>query len=298
MARRSTFVRPRTVALLSTLALLGLAGLGSSCSDDIDDAVVVASLDDPESEALAHVYTELLEGTGVDAEIRARLGTRSEVVAALRAGEVALYPDASGEGLAFLDGSDDRASASVSATASRFRRRFREQGISVFDPALASRRAVVVVTFETAERTRIFEVSGLVGLGEPLVLAVAPGLRDAYDLPADRVVEVEDGRAALEALAAGDAEAAVVAETEGALAGSDDVVLVDDEDAQPANNIIPVARIEDRSLGEAVYRQLDRLAEELTTADVRELNRRTAIEDEAPSGVARDLLADKGLIPS
>lgn len=290
---------------LASLTLgLVLALVAGACADE-QGPLVVGALDDGTGDVVAELYVALLEANGIDAERSEAPESRPELVAAVESGEVDLYPEYSGDGLDFLAGRQE-AVPEVAPTASALRRLFLRRGVEVFDPGEAQRRLGVAVTFETAERTRIYTVSGLAGLEERVALAVPPGceeaprclpgLRTVYGLEPDDVVEAADPEAALQALHDGEVDAAVVPETEGALGASDDVVLVDDRALQPAQSVIPVVRRGAWEPREEIYRAFDRLSEELTTADVRELDRRVDQEGEDPAEVARDLIEDKGLI--
>lgn len=288
-----------TAALLVASAAVSACGSGSG-------PVVVGSFDTDESVVLAHLYAELLEGNGIDAEVRERMGVRADVLRALEDGEITLYPEYSGDALDFLAGRS-AAVPDVAETASALRRLVERRGSRVFDPSGASRQLAVVVTYDLWDRTGVYSLTGLAELDEPLTLAVPQGCQDdpaclpgferVYGLEPGEIEVIDGGPDdALAALHRGVVDAVVVPTTEGSLAGSLDVVLVDDRAQQPANNVIPVSRDDDDNRRERVYRTLDRLSEELTTADLRELNRRTSVGDEEPSDVAKDLLEDKGLI--
>ena len=67
-----------------------------------DQAITVASFNFPESELLAEIYGQALEGGGFDVEFAARLGPRELVQPALAAGLVELVPEYSGTALQFL----------------------------------------------------------------------------------------------------------------------------------------------------------------------------------------------------
>jgi osmoprotectant transport system substrate-binding protein len=207
---------------------------------------------------------------------------------------VQLVPEYSGDALDALAGGAE-ATPDPAETASALRRLAEARGLSVFDPNRdADAGLAVVVTFATAEDTRIYTVSGLARL-DGVTVGVLEGQRRLQGLDADRVVELTDADAARRALHRGAVTAVVVPATSAGLAGTDDVMLVDDVTDQPANSVIPIANVADQAQRRTIYRILDRLAEELTTADLRELNRRVEIEGESPAAATRDLLEDKGL---
>lgn len=277
--------------LTVTLVLSVLVGCGGS---EGLRPVLVGSLDTAEGEVLANLYAELLKANGIDAEAQPRTGDRATTLRALEAGRVQIVPEYSGDALDALAGRAE-ATPDPAETASALRRLAEARGLSVFDPNRdADAGLAVVVTFGTAEDTRIYTVSGLAHL-QDVSVGVLDGQRRLRGLDAERVVELADDDAALRALHRDDVTAVVVPATGAGLAGTDDVMLVDDATDQPANSVIPIANVPDRSQRRAIYRVLDRLAEELTTADLRELNRRVEIEGESPATATRDLVEDKGL---
>ncbi len=274
-----------------------------ACGDDAGQFVVAAH-DTDEGVALAALYVELLEGNGIDAETGPRRGSTEDLLAALREGEANAYPEYSGAGLDALAGPGS-ARPSVDETASALRQEVEARGAQVFDPSGASAQLVLVTTYETWDRTGVYEVSGLAALDEDVTLAVPPGcgsapgclpgLREEYGLDPAEVVEVDGVADRLSALHRGEVLAAVVPATAGELSGTLDVVLVDDRQQQPAQNVLPVVEDQDDERRERTYRAFDRLSEELTTQDVRELNRRVAGGEDAED-VAKDLLEDKAVV--
>jgi len=277
--------------LTATLVSALFVGCGGSAGSR---PVLVGSLDTAEGEVLANLYAELLEANGIDAEARPRTGDRATTLQALGEGQVQLVPEYSGDALDALAGRAE-ATPDPAETASALRQLARVRGLSVFDPNRdADASLAVVVTFETAEDTRIFTVSGLARL-PGVSIGVLDGQRRLRGLDAERVVELADTEAALVALHRGSITAVVVPATSAGLAGTGDVMLVDDATGQPANSVIPIANLPDDSQRRTIYRIFDQLAEELTTADLRELNRRVEIEGESPAAATRDLVEDKGL---
>lgn len=281
---------------------VALGGLLAGCGDG--GSFVVAVPDSREGAALAALYVALLEGNGIEAETGPRLGSTEDLLDAVVTGEANAYPAYSGVALDALAGAGS-ATPDVDVTASALRREVEARGAQVFDPAVASRPLVLVTTYDTWDRTGVYEVSGLAALEEEVTLAVPPGcgsapaclpgLEEAYGLEPTEVVEIGPVEERLAAVRRGEVLAAVVPATTGELSGTLDVVLVDDRRQQPAQSLVPVVRDEDDERREQAYRAFDRMTEELTTPDLRELLRRVD-EGEEAADVAGDLLADKGLV--
>jgi len=89
------------------------------------------------------------------------------------------------------------------------------------------------------------------------------------------------------ALETGEIDVGMIETTDASLIGQDLVQLEDDRGLQPAENVVPVVRrqVVDR-YGPGLVRLLDAVSAQLTTAELRGLNRQVAVDDQPPSGVA------------
>ena len=73
------------------------------------------------------------------------------------------------------------------------------------------------------------------------------------------------------------------------------VLLEDDLNLQPADNLVPVLRQEIvDAYGQALVDLLDSVSAELTTAELSELNKRFNLDAEDADVLAKDWLADHG----
>ncbi|MBI0383892.1 amino acid ABC transporter substrate-binding protein, partial [Streptomyces albiflaviniger] len=73
------------------------------------------------------------------------------------------------------------------------------------------------------------------------------------------------------------------------------VLLGDDKNLQNADNVLPVVNA--KSAGaQKIADSLNKLTKVLTTADLRELNKKVDAERLKPGDVADDYLRDKGLV--
>jgi osmoprotectant transport system substrate-binding protein len=95
------------------------------------------------------------------------------------------------------------------------------------------------------------------------------------------------------ALSSGDIDVALVFSTQGQLADGL-VVLEEDMELQPAENVLPVIRND--VLNDTVMAALAEVSAVLTTDDLIALNSRVDIDLEDPEDVARSYLEEKGLL--
>src|SRR5699024_2608694 len=83
--------------LVGTLVLSGCAGHDPlKANNQADGTLVIGSADFAESELLMNIYAEALRRTGVDVQTRPRIGAREFYVEAVRAGELAVMPEYTG----------------------------------------------------------------------------------------------------------------------------------------------------------------------------------------------------------
>jgi osmoprotectant transport system substrate-binding protein len=302
-------LRTSVVAILLAMLVLG------SCRADVprqtsaldDRAITVASFNFPESVILGEVYAQALEGGGFEVERQLDLGARELVEPSLERGLVEFVPEYSGSALEFLTGGAGQASPDEGVTHERLTAAFAERGIAVLAPAPAQNRNGFAVTRATAERYGLETISDLgpvagdLAFGgshecpqRPLCLA---GLEETYLLDFGRFTPLDaGGPITVSALRAGTVDVALLFTTDGAIAENDFVLLIDDRGLQPAENVTPVVRAEVvDAYGEELVVLVDSVSEQLTTADLRELNSRVTAGGELPSEVAAAWLAEHGL---
>ena len=94
----------------------------------------------------------------------------------------------------------------------------------------------------------------------------------------------------------GEAELGETSTTDGTLESQGLVVLEDDKQIQPAQNLVPAVSTEFLDANPDVADVLNPLMAALTTEKLTELNGRVAVDREQPEDVARDFLESEGLL--
>jgi osmoprotectant transport system substrate-binding protein len=255
--------------------------------------IVVASFDFAESQLVAEIYAQALEGEGLVVDRQLGLGPRELVVPALRQGFVDVVPEYAGSALAaFAPGSSSDPS-DVHDVVDQLAAAVRPWGLEVLTPSPASNRNELAVTAETAASADLATISDLgrfassMTVGGPPECPVRPhclvGLAEVYGLEFGSFVPLEDAALVRRALLDGVVDVGVVFSTDAALAGRTLVVLVDDEGLQPADHVVPVARRD--ALDDRVVAVLDDVSAQLTTTNLRFLNWRVA---NAGAGIAAE----------
>ena len=264
---------------------------------------VVGSANFPEQLILGNMYADVVEDQGVEVERRLNLGSRDVVFPSLETGEITLVPEYNGALLAYLTKGKSDVTSPEQTT--RQLRNELPEGLVALEASEAQDKDALAVTPETAEKYDLQNTSDLAGVADELIVGGPPEMEERPDgLPGlKRVYGIEfaefkaldaGGPLTVEALANGDIDVGRVFSSQGIIDARGWVVLEDDKELSPAQNIIPIIRKEDNT--GKVEKALNELSATLTTEDLKKLNRRVEVDKEDPEDVARDYLKQKGLL--
>ena len=271
-------------------------------------AVVVGSFNFPESALLAAIYTLALMQAGIPARLQLDLGPRELVQPTLAQGVVDVVPEYLGTALASLESVADVAMSDPVVVRRELARALAPYHVQVLQPAAAQDHNGLVVTAATAARLGLRTVSDLGPLAPHLVLGgtpecpqrpyCLPGLRRAYGLEFARFVPLTTEQERIDAVGQGVVDVAVTGTTSGYLANSDLVLLADDRQLQPADNIVPVvhAGVLARH-GAQLVDALNAISARLTNDDLILLNWRVTIGSKNVLAEARAWLERQGIVP-
>jgi osmoprotectant transport system substrate-binding protein len=304
-------VARRSSALAASLALALAACVvqGSSAEDARgDDAITVASFNFPESVLLAEIYAQAIEGAGIRVEREPSLGPRELVMPALLEGLVELVPEYAGSGLQFLAG-DGSTSPDHEINHQRFAERLATLDVTALDASPAEDQNGFAVTAETARRYGLRTLSDLARVSRELVFGgppectrrpfCIPGLERSYGITFGQVFSNLDtgGPRTVSALAEGTVDVALLFTSDGAIDLNDFVLLEDDLNLQPAENVTPVIRtgVLDR-FGPPLADTVNAVSALLSTGELRTLNAEVA-RGATPQQIASRWLASNGLEP-
>ncbi len=270
-----------------------------------DDAVTVGSFDFAESALLSELYAQALEGEGYAVERAGAVGPREIVAPALVRGLLELVPEYAGTALTFLSLGDTSPTADAASTHEALSRSAAERGLVALAPSPAQDANAFVVTRATAERLGVEKLSDLAPLagdlsfGGPPECATRPlcleGLQDHYGIKFGTVLALDPaGPRTREALQDGAIDVALMFTTAATIDADDLVVLADDRQLQPAENVTPLVRqdVVDR-WGQELVDTVDAVSERLTTDELRRLN--ALLDAGTPRTVAAEWLREQGL---
>ena len=265
--------------------------------------VVIASKPFAESYLLAEVFAQLLEMHGYAVERRPGLGTTELVLQALRAGDIDVYPEYTGTGLAAVLGETAQGgSASVFRRVSdEFEARW---GLHWLPPLGFENTYAMAMRRTLADSLDVRTLSGLAALSEGLAGGFSPdfiGRADGLDgLAAAYGIEFRETHSLLQAvkyqaLVQGEVDVIDGYSTDGAIARYDLAVLADDRNFFPPYDAAPlVGRAFHEELPGAVL-VLTRMAGRIDEEAVRRANERIEVEGAPIAEAARELLGAVGL---
>jgi len=179
------------------------------------------------------------------------------------------------------------------------------KGITLLDLSEATDTNAFFVTQEFSESEGVTKLSDLEGMS--VKLAAAPdcegrldcegGLSEEYGIDVTEVLPL--GFASdqtYQAVLDGETELGLTSTTDGTLEAQGLVVLEDDKQIQPAQNLVPAVSSTFLEGNPDVADVLNPLMAALTTENLTELNGRVAVDREKPEDVARDFLEQEGLL--
>ena len=306
MARAACLVLTVACAACTTASSRSPAGRGPGGGSAV---ITVGSFNFPESILLAYLYADVLAAKGYPVRVLPDLGTRELVDPALMAGLIQLVPEYTGSALDFASLGRVRATSSVAATASALAKSMAARGLVTGRPAVAQDGNAIVVTAATAARYRLRTISDLARVAPHMVFGGPPecrerpycllGLRLRYGLRFREFAPLDvGGPLTRQALAAGDVGVALLFTTDPAIRARHLVVLADNRDLQPAENIVPVLRrATAHRFGPGVLAALNALSARLSAAALAGLDVQVG-RGRAPRVVAERWVRSQGLAGS
>lgn len=288
----------RLQIVLAGIAMLAVAGTAAA------QRVVVGSTNFAEQLILANVYAEVLEDRGIDVEKRLNLGSREIVYPALTSGEIDLLPEYTGALLAHVS-EDGDIPARKEDEVSQMLREALPDSLEMLEPSAAQNKDTLVVREETAEKHDLETFSDLADVSGDMVVGGPPemetrrvgldGLQEFYGIEFAQFRSLDaGGPVTTGALENGDIDVARMFTTQGVIDARGWVVLEDDKELNPAQNLVPVARAE--VLNDTIREALNEVSASLSTENLQQLNRAVGVDEREPEDVAREWVRDQGLV--
>ena len=269
--------------------------------------VVVASFNFPESELLAEIYAQALLGAGIPVDRELDLGPRELVLPAFQQGLVDVVPEYLGSALTALQPNAVVGSGDIATERAELARAVQPWGGQVLTSAPAENQNGLVVTRASAQKYGLRAVSDLSRVDSRMTLTgptecpqreyCMEGLQRVYGLRFRGFVPFDSEDERVTALNEQVADVALMFTTDASLATGDLVLLADDRNLQPAENVTPLVSARAMSrYGERLSQTLDAVSARLTTANLVFLNWRVQLDGKDPATEARGWLERHGLL--
>jgi osmoprotectant transport system substrate-binding protein len=285
-----------TVSRRDALAYLAGAAALSACGTRKN--IRVGSKNFTESFVIAEIYSQALERSGLAVDRRFNLGSTQIALAAMRRGDIDLYPEYTGTAaidVLHLPPMHDPIQL-YRTVAREFAERY---DLFWLTPSPMNDSQGLAVTSDFAKRERIETLSQLAPVASRFRLATIqefvvrpdgiPGLQKLYGGFVFREVRTYDIALKYRALLEGKADVASAFTTDGAIAVERLTVLRDDRRLWPPYNVAPVVRRQTLQTQPHVARILDRVSPAITDTVARQMN--AAVESgQDPADVAAAFL--------
>jgi osmoprotectant transport system substrate-binding protein len=303
----------RVVALVASVlvVLAACSGTGGSKAD-----IRIGSDNFYESKLVAEMYAQVLEAAGYKVTRNLGLGSRQDRAPAFEAGQVDLVPEYVGSGLGYYDktkvtgdGAQNKAALqTIYDTKGANGTKLAE--VLAISPGEDTNAAVV--RKDTSDSLGLTKMSDLAAhqtelkWGLPPDCDANPLCKDALESygitypPAQRESLAACDAPIAEALAGKAIDFAWLCSTQPAIAQNGFVVLDDDKNTQPAENMAPVVR-EDylTKVDKAAFSKLlDDVSATLTTQVLTDLGVKVGVDNQDIGDVAKEFLTSKGLLPT
>jgi osmoprotectant transport system substrate-binding protein len=285
------------------------SGTGGSTDAGAKPAIKIGSDAFYESKLVAEMFAQVLEANGYTVTRNLGIGARQVRQPALEKGDIDLTPEYIGSGLGYYDKTkvtgDPTKNHDGLATA------LKAKNISVFGISPGQEQNAAVVRKETADQLHLTKMSDLAAVQDQLKWGLPPDC-DANPLCKDALVSygITYPPKQREALAACDAPIAQALKSKGvdfawlcstqpAIAQFGFVLLQDDKQTQPADNMTALvrddylAKVGDKA---AFQKLLDDVLAKLTTEDLTTLGVQVAVDQKDIKDVAKDFLTKAGLL--
>ena len=268
--------------------------------------IVIGSAGFYEAQLMAEIYAQALEANGYTVERKLGIGPRDTTQPAIESGEFDLEPEYIGSLLTFLGG---EASGDPDETLATLQTALEEVGLTALDYTPAQDQNAFVVRSDTAEEDGLTTMTDLAAVATDYVWGLPPecetnelcrgALEDVYGIPWDDL-QIEPYAACdapvAQALNDGVVDVAELCSTQPDIERFNFVVLEDDQQTQPAENIAPIVRTEWLDAAPSDFADiLNAVSAAMDTETLTSLGVRVAVDQETVADVATDWLSEHGL---
>jgi osmoprotectant transport system substrate-binding protein len=296
---------PSTATSATTASSSG----GASTTSDAGTTVRLSGQNFPEATLVADMYQQLLEKAGYTVDVKL-VDTRA-IYLPLFPSQVDIVPEYVGSIINTLninqngDNAPPFTQGDGAAMAAAGKPVLDKAGITLLDTSSAADANAFMVTKDYSEKNNVTKLSDLTGKSVVLAAAsdcqgrieCAGGLENTYGIKISKILPL--GYASDEtyqSVIKGESQLGETSTTDGTLEAQGLVVLDDDKQIQPAQNLVPAVSTAFLAAHPDVATILNPLMAALTTDNLTELNAEISVDRKKPEDVAKEFLDDKGLL--
>ena len=262
-----------------------------------------------EAKLMAEIYGQALEASGYTVDRTAiGIGARKVSAPALESGQFDLKPEYIGSGLAFYAAGKQTGDPKNNQT--ELQNVLKPKGITVLDYSPAADQNAFVVRPETAQQFSLTKMSDVAAVQAQLKFGVATdcptnpvcakALKDAYglDLAKAKLLSACD-TPMVQALKGKTIDVGELCSTQPDIAVNSWVLLQDDKQTQPADNIAPLvrddylAKLSDMGAFEKI---LNDVSAAMDTKTLTDLGKQVSVDNKDIAAVAKAWLLSKGMV--
>lgn len=263
--------------------------------------IVIGSQDYYSNEIIAEAWAQALEAEGYDVDRQFRIGQREAYIPEIESGAIDLFPEYSGPLLQYWTPdtearlADDVYSELEGAT---------PEGLRVLEQSDATDQDSYTVTRDFADEWGLETVSDLAEVDVPLTLGAnseaenrpngPQGMKETYGIDVG-FTPIEDGGGPLtvKALEDGDIQIAIIYTADPTIKANDLVSLEDDKGLFLASHVVPLASDD---VDEQAAEVINEVSSAMSAEDLVNLNSRSVEEELPAADIARDWLAEEGIV--
>jgi len=262
-----------------------------------------------EAEIVADMYAAVLEKAGYTPDVK--LVDTRDVYMKDFPKNVDVVPEYTGAIVEFLNGTYNGANAKPITVSDpqksidKAKPLLDEAGATLLNPSEATDTNAFVVSKDYSEQNNVTKLSDL--KGKSVTLAAAPdckgrldcegGLTSAYGIDITKILPLGyASQQTYDSVLDGESQLGETSTTDGTLESQGLVLLPDDQQIQPSQNLVPLVSSDFLQAHPDVADPLNNLMSALTTEALTQLNAQVAVDRAKPEEVAQQWLSDNGLL--
>ncbi len=264
-----------------------------------------------EAELMAQIYAQALKANGFSVDTAGiGIGARKVSAPALESGQIDLKPEYIGSGLAYYEPGKQTGDPKANATELQNVLNGKGGGITVLNYSPAADQNAFVVRKDTADQYHLTKMSDLTPIASKLKFGVATdcptnpvcgaALKSAYGIDVSNATKLAACDTPMaQALLGKTIDVAELCSTQPDIAVNGWVVLQDDKQTQPADNIAPLVRndyLAKLSNKDAFEKILNDISAKMDTTTLTNLGKEIAVDKKDVAAVATEWLKSAGFV--